>query len=99
MFKVSFTIEASQGGTPSGFRTIAARRYYETTMAELKFVACPQCGAKVAWASTSRWRPFCTERCKLIDLGAWASEKYRMAVEPPDEDSTPDDHAAPPRDD
>jgi len=68
-------------------------------MAELKYVACPQCGTKVAWAPTSRWRPFCSERCKLIDLGAWASEKYRVAVEPPDADSAPEGDAAPPRDD
>jgi uncharacterized protein len=68
-------------------------------MTELKYVACPQCGTKVAWAPTSRWRPFCSERCKLIDLGAWASEKYRVAVGPPDEDSAPEGDAATPRDD
>ncbi|MDR0250728.1 MAG: DNA gyrase inhibitor YacG [Burkholderiales bacterium] len=42
-------------------------------------VACPQCGASVAWTSTSRWKPFCSERCKLLDLGAWANESYRVA--------------------
>jgi len=68
-------------------------------MADLKYVACPQCDAKVQWAPASRWRPFCSERCKLIDLGAWASEKYRVAVEPPDADSAPEGDAAPPRDD
>jgi len=41
-------------------------------------VACPQCGARVEWAPGSRFRPFCSERCKLIDLGAWASESYRI---------------------
>ena len=57
-------------------------------MAEVKTVGCPQCGAPVAWAATSKWRPFCSERCKLIDLGAWASERYRVpAAEPPDEDT------------
>ena len=66
-------------------------------MAESKYVACPQCGAKVAWTPASRFRPFCSERCKLIDLGAWASEKYRVAVAPPDEDdSAPDSDAPPP---
>jgi endogenous inhibitor of DNA gyrase (YacG/DUF329 family) len=45
-----------------------------------KVVACPQCGAPVEWSAASRFRPFCSERCKLIDLGAWASEQYRIAV-------------------
>lgn len=28
------------------------------------------------------WRPFCSERCKMIDLGAWSSEEYRMEAKP-----------------
>ena len=43
-------------------------------------VACPTCGKSVEWGPQSRWRPFCSERCKTIDLGAWASEKYRVPV-------------------
>jgi len=55
-------------------------------MANVKTVACPQCGATVAWTAASKWRPFCSERCKLLDLGAWASERYRVPVaEAPDE--------------
>jgi endogenous inhibitor of DNA gyrase (YacG/DUF329 family) len=46
-------------------------------------VACPQCGARVEWAPSSRFRPFCSERCKLIDLGAWASESYRIPAKDP----------------
>ncbi|MDR0247389.1 MAG: DNA gyrase inhibitor YacG [Burkholderiales bacterium] len=42
-------------------------------------VTCPQCGASVVWTPTSRWKPFCSERCKLLDLGAWANESYRIA--------------------
>lgn len=58
-------------------------------MAEVKTVACPQCGTAVVWTAASTWRPFCSERCKLIDLGAWASERYRVAVvESPDDDTT-----------
>ena len=50
-------------------------------------VACPRCGMAVAWTRESRWRPFCSERCKMIDLGAWAAEAYRVPVETPsDED-------------
>ena len=41
-------------------------------------VKCPQCGALVPWTPESKWRPFCSERCKMIDLGAWASERYRI---------------------
>lgn len=53
-------------------------------------VACPRCGTAVAWTPASRWRPFCSERCKMIDLGAWAAEAYRVPVEAPsDEDEIP----------
>ena len=47
-------------------------------MAKSRTVACPNCGAAVSWAPESRWRPFCSERCKVIDLGSWASEAYRV---------------------
>ena len=47
-----------------------------------RVVKCPQCNAPVPWTAESKWRPFCSERCKLIDLGAWASERYR--IETPD---------------
>ena len=44
-----------------------------------RVVACPRCGASVSWTPESRWRPFCSERCKLIDLGAWAAEEHAIA--------------------
>jgi endogenous inhibitor of DNA gyrase (YacG/DUF329 family) len=43
-------------------------------------VPCPQCGKVVDWTVENRFRPFCSERCRLIDLGAWASEAYRAPV-------------------
>jgi uncharacterized protein len=43
-------------------------------------VACPTCGADVEWTPINKFRPFCSERCKLIDLGAWADETYRVPV-------------------
>jgi len=50
-------------------------------------VACPTCGARVSWTPESKFRPFCSERCKTIDLGAWANESYRIpVVERNDED-------------
>jgi endogenous inhibitor of DNA gyrase (YacG/DUF329 family) len=50
-------------------------------------VRCPTCDRPVEWTEASRWRPFCSERCKLIDLGAWAAEKHAIpgeAVRPGD---------------
>jgi hypothetical protein len=39
----------------------------------------------VVWDAASPYRPFCSERCKMIDLGAWATESYRVPVEEDDE--------------
>ncbi|MGS2720789.1 DNA gyrase inhibitor YacG [Paraglaciecola aestuariivivens] len=38
-------------------------------------VNCPQCQKTVAWTAESRYRPFCSKKCQLIDLGEWADEK------------------------
>lgn len=43
-------------------------------------VACPGCGAPAEYSPANPWRPFCSERCRLVDLGAWASESYRIPV-------------------
>lgn len=43
-------------------------------------VNCPTCDTKVEWSSENPFRPFCSERCKLIDLGQWADESYAIAV-------------------
>jgi endogenous inhibitor of DNA gyrase (YacG/DUF329 family) len=49
-------------------------------------VACPQCGKEVVWSKDNRYRPFCGERCKMIDLGQWANESYRIPGDaPPDQ--------------
>jgi len=57
-------------------------------------VNCPTCAAKVEWTEASKFRPFCSERCKQIDLGAWAEEKYVIPVVNPLEEF--DDDAPPP---
>jgi endogenous inhibitor of DNA gyrase (YacG/DUF329 family) len=44
-----------------------------------KVVPCPRCGRDVEWTAASVYRPFCSARCKGIDLGAWANEEYRVA--------------------
>ena len=53
-------------------------------MAEQKkpaMVNCPTCDKPVEWSDASEWKPFCSERCKLIDLGAWADESYSIPGE------------------
>lgn len=40
-------------------------------------VKCPQCKVEVLWEGNP-FRPFCSERCRLIDLGAWTEERYRI---------------------
>ena len=49
-------------------------------------VNCPSCGKPVEWCIESGYRPFCSERCKQIDLGAWANEEYRVAAGESDPD-------------
>lgn len=41
-------------------------------------VDCPTCKKSVEWSESNPYRPFCSDRCRLIDLGAWASEDYRI---------------------
>lgn len=48
-------------------------------------VNCPTCQKTVEWVTTSKFRPFCSDRCKLIDLGEWASEERAI----PGEDVSP----------
>ena len=48
-------------------------------------VPCPTCGEPATYAPSNPWRPFCSERCRSIDLGAWASEAYRIPAKEDDE--------------
>ena len=41
-------------------------------------VNCPICGKRAVFSPDNPFRPFCSERCKLIDLGQWATESYRI---------------------
>jgi uncharacterized protein len=49
-----------------------------------KTVSCPHCGKAVVWSPASPWRPFCSERCRLIDLGEWLDENRRIVDTPDD---------------
>ncbi len=42
---------------------------------------CPQCSTCVAWTEENVYRPFCSRRCQLLDLGAWADESHRIGGE------------------
>ena len=60
-------------------------------------VNCPTCRKEIPWTDDYPLRPFCSERCRKIDLGAWADESYRIAGEPvmPDDidsDEPPQEH-------
>ena len=54
---------------------------------------CPTCGGAVAWAANPT-RPFCSVTCKLIDLGGWLDEAYRVPG-PPLPSEAPDDDPRP----
>jgi len=58
-------------------------------------VDCPTCGKKVEWTEQSKFRPFCSNRCKQIDLGAWAEEKYSIPAAPTTDESNNDDGQLP----
>jgi endogenous inhibitor of DNA gyrase (YacG/DUF329 family) len=50
-------------------------------------VKCPTCRREVEWSPVSPYRPFCSDRCRLIDLGAWLTEQHKI----PDESGTAED--------
>jgi len=45
-------------------------------------VKCPICGREAEYEGNA-FRPFCSERCRLVDLGSWIEERYRVPVEDP----------------
>jgi endogenous inhibitor of DNA gyrase (YacG/DUF329 family) len=51
--------------------------------AKPRVVRCPACGGDSIYAPSNPYRPFCSERCKNMDLGAWASESFRVPEKPP----------------
>ena len=53
---------------------------------KLRIVRCPACGGDSVYAASNPYRPFCSERCKTTDLGAWATERYRIPTKPPQDE-------------
>ena len=49
-------------------------------------VPCPRCGEPAEFSPRNRYRPFCSKRCKLIDLGAWANDEYSIPGDPLESD-------------
>lgn len=54
-------------------------------------VKCPTCEKAVAWISSSTFRPFCCERCRLIDLGEWADGNRAIPADAEHDDATASD--------
>jgi uncharacterized protein len=59
--------------------------------APARIVLCPTCRKPVHWSETNRFRPFCSDRCRLIDLGAWAAEQHRIPADERDDESESED--------
>ena len=47
----------------------------------VRLVRCPTCRKSTPWSAANKHRPFCSERCRLLDFGGWASESYRIPGE------------------
>ncbi|PIE44465.1 MAG: DNA gyrase inhibitor YacG [Gammaproteobacteria bacterium] len=50
--------------------------------ASIGYVNCPTCKKPVAWVAANDYRPFCSQRCQMIDFGEWSSESYKIPVKP-----------------
>lgn len=55
-----------------------------------RILPCPNCRKPVRWSAANKHRPFCSERCRLIDFGDWVDERNRIAGEPLEDVSTED---------
>lgn len=68
-------------------------------MSATKTAPCPQCRQPAVLDTANRFRPFCSERCKLLDLGEWMSGRYAIPVAETDsgDDTPPGDQPPPER--
>ncbi len=71
-------------------RTVARGFCLTPTMTKPKTVQCPQCRKPATWEGNPD-RPFCSERCRLLDLAAWAGEEYRVPGEKLPSDKDPEE--------
>ena len=56
-----------------------------------RIVQCPTCSVPVKWTPKNPYRPFCSERCRLIDFGDWATEAHRIPGDPDHQDINSED--------
>lgn len=70
----------------NGRRKSGAAAPAPASQAATRIVTCPACGQDSLYTPDNPYRPFCSARCKGIDLGAWASEQFRMPTESPPDD-------------
>lgn len=73
----------SSASSAASFEIVQDMNKHETTV-----LPCPRCGEPVTWNERAEWKPFCSERCKLIDLGAWFSEEHTIPGEPLDPENS-----------
>ena len=59
-----------------------------------RLVACPSCGKAAPYSPDNEFRPFCSERCRMADLGGWAAEEFRIPGKPAEDMGEPDDPAS-----
>jgi uncharacterized protein len=58
-----------------------------------KRFACPTCGRQIVWSEEFPWRPFCSERCRMVDLGAWLANDRAIPgdeIDPTAGDTSPE---------
>ena len=48
----------------------------------MKKVKCPECNTEIEWTKENEFRPFCSKRCYMLDLGSWATGKHKIAGSP-----------------
>src|SRR5437588_13036032 len=78
----------------AAMRTSSVRLYFSLVPSYFSFMPkCPTCGKPVEWQDNP-WRPFCSERCKLIDFSRWANEEYRVPGKEINPDETTDQSEA-----
>lgn len=71
---------------PGTYDEIVAQAHDSGGEVDAVQVRCPQCGRSIVYDRNSPFRPFCSRKCKLLDLGAWASEERTIRGEKITED-------------
>lgn len=66
-------------------------------MSQAPIVKCPTCGAPASFSPQNLNRPFCSDRCKLIDLGAWAAGEHAIPGDPVEDELFSSDFDTPPQ--